>query len=465
MLNWEWAYDGWVLLAGVLAALSCALPGNYLVLRRMSLMGDAISHAVLPGLAVAFMVTQSRAPMPMFLGAVVVGVLTALLTQVITRHGKVEDGAAMGVVFSILFAVGLVLIQRVGNIDLDANCVLYGSLESIGLIGAVDGVPPQVINLGLALLLNVIFVAVLFKELKICAFDPELATTQGIHAGLIHYLLMIVVALTTVANFEAVGSILVIAMLIAPAAAAHLLTDRLGAMILLSAALAAGSALIGYPMAILLPRFAGLDSGVALNAAATIAVTAGGFYLLALVASPEYGLVARVGQRLAVSLQIVSEDILGLLYRWGELQPAGDRPMRRSELLTAIGNSPTVRTALWLLSRRGEVAPAGESALALSPAGHQRAVRLIRSHRLWETYLARHFNLPMDHLHAGAERVEHFISPALREELAQDLQGQALDPHGKPIPEAGNGADPGQSTPKAKAHRSAPQTPQSEPEA
>jgi manganese/zinc/iron transport system permease protein len=298
------------------------------------------------------------------------------------------------------------------------------------------------VNLGLALLLNALFVVVLYKELKICAFDPELATTQGINAHLIHYLLMIVVAVTTVANFEAVGSILVIAMLIAPAAAAHLLTDRLGVMILLSVLIAAGAALLGYPLAILAPRWLGYGSGVALNAAATMAVAAGAIYALALLFSPGHGLLTRLVHRASVALQIVSEDILGLLYRWEEMRPEGGRAMRRREVLSAISEGRlTTRAALWRLGRSGEITPrqeTGETVLALAPAGRERASRLVRSHRLWETYLSRHFALPMDHLHAGAERVEHFISPQMRAELARDLSDEATDPHGKPIPPPGD---------------------------
>ena len=124
MIEWDWSIDGWILAVGLLSTCSCALLGNYLVLRKLSLMGDAISHAVLPGLAIAFILSGSRATWPMFLGAVVVGLLTALLTQAITRYGKVEQGAAMGVVFSIFFAIGLVLIrQAADHVDLDPDCV------------------------------------------------------------------------------------------------------------------------------------------------------------------------------------------------------------------------------------------------------------------------------------------------------------------------------------------------------
>ena len=236
---------------GVLSACSCTLLGNYLVLRRMSLMGDAISHAVLPGLAIAFLISHSREPLPMFVGAVVVGALTALLTQAISRYGNVEEGAAMGVVFSILFAIGLILIrQAADHVDLDPSCVLMGNIESIGLDAMVERVPSAAVNLMIVMALNLLFVGLFYKELKICAFDPTLATTLGINSNVMHFALMIMVAITTVANFEIVGSILVIAMLIVPAATAYLLTDRLGVMILLGSLIAIAAAVLGHALAL-----------------------------------------------------------------------------------------------------------------------------------------------------------------------------------------------------------------------
>jgi len=439
MSDWNWSLDGWIVLAGMLSAVSCALPGNYLVLRRQSLMGDAISHAVLPGLVIAFLLSASRAPLPMFIGAVIVGVLTAVFTQFITARGKVEEGAAMGVVFAILFAIGLVLIRQFAeNVDLDPGCVLYGSLENIGLsVAGASELPDRVVNLILALALNVVFLSLFHKELKLSTFDAELATTLGISARLMHYLLMVVVAITTVANFEAVGSILVIAMLIAPAAAAHLLTDRLWLMIVLSAVIAIVSAAGGHVLAIVLPRWCGLGDRVALNSAATMAVVAGGCYALALLFSPSHGLVAKLAHRVAVAVQIVAEDILGLLYRWQERYPKGAQPMRRRDVLAAVGGRVLARGALWWLHRRGDIhllSEQGEPAVDLAPAGRQRAAQILRSHRLWEAYLDRHFALPADHLHAGAERVEHFITPEMRSALANDVSDRTTDPHGKPIP-------------------------------
>ena len=254
MLEW-YSIDSWIVVVGILAACSCALLGNFLVLRKMSMMGDAISHAVLPGLAIAFLVTGARSSLTMFIGAAIVGVLTAVFTQWISKFGNVDRGASMGIVFTTLFALGLLLIvQAADHVDLDPGCVLYGAIEltpldivrRLELFGFALDLPRAALVLGAVTILNLLFVILFFKELRISSFDPDLARTMGIHANLMHYLLMMLVAITTVAAFEAVGSIIVIAMLIVPAAAAHLLTDRLWLMIVISVVLAIFSAVFGH---------------------------------------------------------------------------------------------------------------------------------------------------------------------------------------------------------------------------
>lgn len=304
--------DTWIVIIGALCAMACALPGCFLVLRRMSMMGDAISHAVLPGLAAAFLLTASRASFTMFIGAAIVGVATAVFTQWITGLGRVERGAAMGIVFTTLFAVGLILIEQAKHqlVDLDPGCVLYGAIElapnhvawQFQLGGASIGVPVAVVVLGSVLLFNAVVVVLAFKELRISSFDPQLATTLGINATAMHYLLMIVTAITTVAAFEAVGSIIVIAMLIVPPAAAYLLTDRMPVMIVISLVLAGGSAFLGHVAAITLPQTIGFDSA---STSGMMAVTVGGFFVLAWLFSPRHGLIARRlnQRRLAQSIE------------------------------------------------------------------------------------------------------------------------------------------------------------------
>jgi len=291
--------DTWIVVTGALAATACALLGNFLVLRKMSMMGDAISHAVLPGLAIAFLVTGARASPTMFVGAAIVGVLTAVFTQWISRFGKVDEGASMGIVFTSLFAVGLLLIvQAADHVDLDPGCVLYGAIELTPLdvvwrpqvLGQMLEVPRAALVLGGVTLLNLGFVVAFFKELRISSFDPELATTMGIHSNLMHYLLMTLVAVTTVAAFEAVGSIIVIAMLIVPAATAHLLTDRLWLMVVLSALFAVASAVLGHLSALIVPGWFGFADT---STSGMMAVMAGVLFVAVMLGAPRYGVLVK----------------------------------------------------------------------------------------------------------------------------------------------------------------------------
>lgn len=291
-------FDTWIAVTGTLCAVAAALPGCFLVLRKMSMMGDAISHAVLPGLALAFFLTGTRASLPMFLGAAVIGVLTAVFTQWINRFANVDRGAAMGVVFTTLFAIGLVMIVRAADhVDLDPGCVLYGAIELTPLdtvtLGSLDLPRAALVNGGV-LLANVLIIALLYKELRLGAFDPTLAETLGFSSGFLHYLLMTMVAVTTVAAFESVGSIIVIAMLIVPAATAQLLTRRLLPMLLVAAAVAAASAWLGHLGAMTLPSWFGFRST---TTSGMMATAAGLLFTLAWIAAPRVGLVARWHQR------------------------------------------------------------------------------------------------------------------------------------------------------------------------
>ncbi|HOA73168.1 MAG TPA: metal ABC transporter permease [Phycisphaerae bacterium] len=428
--------DTWIVVAGVLCAMSCALLGNFLVLRKMSLMGDAISHAVLPGLAVAFLLTGSRSSIPMFVGAAVVGVLTAVFTEWVRGFGKVEEGASMGVVFTALFAIGLILIvQAADRVDLDPGCVLYGAIEMtpIDLVGVMGRfVPRAVVVLSIVFAINALFVLVFYKELKISSFDPGLATTVGINAKLMHYLLMTLVAITTVASFEAVGSILVVAMLVVPGATAYLLTDRLGTMLVLSLVIGAVSAVIGHVAAVIVPGWFGFSDT---STAGMMAATAGLLFALVMLVAPRHGIVSRLAHQAALRLRIAREDILGLLYRQEEV---GGRSATATidfhRLGIVTGTGPIMgRLALLDLRRRGDVV-ARDSGYHVTDKGRSHARDLVRSHRLWECYLHESLGVGVDHVHASADRVEHFTAPAMREEIVSSLNEPGRDPHGEEIP-------------------------------
>lgn len=282
------ATDWWTMAVCVAGSVACALVGCFLVLRRMSLLGDAISHAILPGLAAAFMLTGTRSAGAMLIGAMVVGVMTAVLSSWLGRISRVPEDSSMGVVFTTLFAIGVVMITMVASsVDLDPGCVLYGlaeftALDTVRVMGVET--PRALVWLGGMMVVNIALVTVFYKELKIVCFDPMLATTLGISAAAVHYGLMTLVAATVVASFEAVGSVLVVVMLVAPGATAHLLTDRLGRMLWLASFIAALTAVLGYVLAV---KFNTSVAGM-------IATTGLGVFVLAAVGSPRYGVVGRV---------------------------------------------------------------------------------------------------------------------------------------------------------------------------
>ena len=428
-----------VLLAGVLASVACSVVGCFLVLRRMALMGDAISHAVLPGIVLAFLMTQTMHGPPMFIGCAIIGVVTALLTEVIHRVGRVESNASMGVVFTVLFAIGVILIERYAGraVHLDADVVLYGAMETAiwptapdtwaGLLepGAWTGFPSQVITLALMAAFNIAFVTVLFKELRITAFDPGLAAAQGISPTVMHYALMTVVAMTTVAAFEAVGSILVVAMLIVPGLIGSLLADRLGPMLVVAAVSAAVIATGGYAV----------SAAASLNAAGTIGVMLGvGLVVVGLVA-PQHGWISRAWQRMTIGAAVAREDGLGLLYRLSE--SGGDAPVpteRFDALMKTIGLSRPARAiALRQLVQAGEVQRDGDG-LRLTERGRREAARLVRVHRLWENYLVEELDLRPDHVHRSAMQLEHVTDERMRRRLAEYAREPTTDPHGRSIP-------------------------------
>lgn len=437
ILAFEWvpALDGWIVAIGALAGAACAVPGVFLLLRRMSMMGDAIAHAVLPGIAIAFLVTGSRSSLPMFLGAAAVGVGTAVLTQWISGAGRVDRGAAMGVVFTSLFALGLVMIVRAADhVDLDPGCVLHGAIElaPLDLVPLAGfAVPRAALVAGAALLVNALAATLLFKELRLVAFDPALARTQGISPAAIHHLLMVLVAVTAVACFEAIGSILVIAMLVAPAATAHLLCDRLAPTVLVATAIGAIAAPIGHVGALLLADAAGI-SGV--STAGMIAVAAGGLFVAALLVAPRQGLVARLLHRLAVTRRILAEDLLGLLWRLEEARGRG-ASLETREVRAALDAGPlAVALARRDLRRAGRLEPAPRGAVRLAEPGRRAAAGLVRTHRLWEAWLHERLRLAPDHVHGTAHRVEHHTTESMRTRLERETRGAERDPHGRAVP-------------------------------
>lgn len=436
--SWMWELDGWIVAAGVLCGIASSLVGNFLVLRRMSMLGDAVSHAVLPGLAAAFLITGSRHNLPMFIGAAIVGVLTALLTQWIRNFGKVDEGASMGVVFTTLFALGLVMIvQAADTVDLDPGCVLYGAIEFTPLDTVLIAgweVPRVVVTLGAVTLINLFFVVLFYKELKLTSFDPALADTMGLRSAWVHYLLMTLVAVTAVASFESVGNILVVAMMVVPAAAASLLTDRLPWLIFISAVIGALSAILGHLAAIHVPAAFGYAST---STAGMMALVAGLLFSAVLVFSPKSGLLVTLLRRQRLSFSILGDDVLAYIYRVEEKQSDGSDAriyLTRDWLQKQLLSTPIAMSiVLFWFRLTGKLNWSGES-YSLSSTGQHAAASLVRSHRLWEQYLVDQAGVASDRIHGQAEQLEHFTNRRVRDELERETEFPSSDPHGSPIP-------------------------------
>ncbi|HRG27082.1 MAG TPA: metal ABC transporter permease [Chitinophagales bacterium] len=240
----------WIILTGSLVAITSGLLGCFLILRKMTMVGDAISHAVLPGIAIAFLISGSRSSVPMLIGAAAFGMLCTVLIELFHKKAKLQEDASIGISFTWLFALGVILITYFADkVDLDQDCVLYGDITFINF-ETWNGIPTAVWLLGALFILIIGFITIGYKGLYLTTFDPDYAITLGISVTLWHYLLMGAVSLTTVLSFESVGAILVVAFLIVPGASAYLLTTKLKTMLLVAAIFGIVSSTGGYYMAL-----------------------------------------------------------------------------------------------------------------------------------------------------------------------------------------------------------------------
>lgn len=451
LLTWT-SLDTWIVVTAALTAMSCAVPGCFLVLRRQSLMGDALSHAVLPGIVLAYLAwnygrhagwlataDDGTRQLVLFFGAAVTGVLCALLTEAVRDIGRVEAGAALGVVFTSLFALGLLLVRLFADqAHVDPGCVLYGNLEMVVAVPfGTTGIPLAAATAGAVCLINLLLTAVFFKELQLSSFDPALATSLGIPARLMNYGLMAVTSATVVTAFETVGSVLVLSMLVVPAATALLLTDRLRTVLGLSLVAAAAAALLGHSLARLLPWFEsavlGMPHAPDASTSGLMAVAGGLLFVLAWVFGPRYGVLRTRRDRLRLRQRIIREDLLGRLYRQEEPRPTAIGLTIPEFASDTQHSTAAIRVALDHLIREGLITARGED-YRLTDSGRHAAVEVVRSHRLWESYLSQEIQVGPQHVHASAEEVEHLLDDRLKAELAAELAHPVEDPHGKAIP-------------------------------
>jgi len=419
------ALHGWSMATAAAVSAACALVGSFLVVRRMSLMGDAIAHAVLPGIAVAVLAGGRLGGPVVLAGAVAAALVTVWLTRALHATVGLAEDAGAGVVFTSLFAAGVVIVTLFASrIDLDPQCVLFGILE----LAAFDLVPLGPLLVPRAFLTAIVVLAVVATTLLatwrlqvFTAFDPAAARAAGVPVAAVTTLLLATTAVATVAAFEAVGAVLVVAMLVVPAATAELLVRRMPHVAAVATALAVAAACLGWAAAWWLNT----------TAAGMMVVVLGAFYGVAVLVAPGDGLAARAVARSSLAWRVAREDWLARIWRARE-ESGGAGEVERPRP-TSLLERAAARWLEWV-----GVVESNGAKIRLSAAGVREAETVVRSHRLWETWLGRHAEVPLDHLHPPAEWVEHHLGAAMRERIEAEMAAGEADPHGREIPpEAG----------------------------
>ena len=395
--------------------------GGFTLLRRQSLLGDALAHAALPGVCIAFLIGGSKQPLPLLAGALCAGLLGALYVVLVVRGSRVKEDSAIGIVLSVFYAVGIVLLTRIQKLPAGNQSGLDKYL--FGQAAAL--VQEDLVVMGGVGAVLVAAVLLLWKELKLLTFDRAFGQSLGLPMRGLEVVLTCLLVVVVVVGLQTVGVVLMVATLITPAAAARQWTDRLGPMILLSAAI---GGLSGAAGALLSASFERLPTGP------TIVLVSSSVLLVSLLFAPGRGILWSMWRERAFAARIRRENLLKDLYLLGERRGGWSAHVPFPILLGVRGDrAGRTRRDVRRLVRLGMLERSGDG-LRLAPEGQLAAERLVRKHRLWEVYLTRRLDLPVDHVHRDAEAMEHALSDAAVNEFEERLDFPAVDPHGRPIP-------------------------------
>lgn len=400
------------LIASVLVGGLCGLLGCFLVLRNMSLIGDALSHAILPGIVVAF-VLFGYSTMAFFGGSVIAGVVSAFLITWLQRNVRIKNDAAIGIIFSFMFSLGVIGISWLSHhegVHLDLKDFLFGNILAVE--------QSDVILTLIMVVLVIAMILIFYRSLFVTSFQADLANTLGIDANFIHYLTMFLLSLSVVASLRSVGVILVVSMLITPASAALLISDRLPKVLATSVILGMISAMTGLLLSISFDFPPG----------PSMAVVTTMIYIIIMLFAPQRGLFSKWQTRKNHEMREVIEDILKLMSKQSatilSIKDIADK---------SIHSERTLLRYLYKMQKLGLV-KIENNKVQLSEDGKLRAYQLIRAHRLWEVYLVEQLGLDKDQIHEEAEKFEHQLSEEEISEMDASLGFPEKDPHGSPIP-------------------------------
>ena len=413
----------YALMGSILLGISCGLLGSFIVVRKMALFGDTLSHAVLPGVALGFMWNMSKDPLAIFIGATLAGLIGGALVTLIVQTTRLKEDTALGLVLASFFAVGICLLTRIQKISTGNK----GGLDDF-LFGQAAAMGKNDITLMLGVtLLVIVAISFFYKELLVVSFDKIFADSVGLPVAVIHYALMMLLAFSVVIALQAVGVVLVSAMLITPAAAAYLLTDRMHVMLLLASIFGVAAGATGAFLSFL---------GNNLPTGPLMVVGASLVFVLAFLFGPRHGVISRWWRQSSRSAQVQRENTLKALYHVlearsfaGEGVSLRELAERRRETIEDVrGQAQQLKKHdLATLHEDGET-------VHLTPDGWQRACEIVRNHRLWELYLTNEARIAPDHVHDDAEIIEHVLGEETVRQLERTLNHAKEDPHGRQIP-------------------------------
>lgn len=404
------------LLAGTLVSIVCSVVGCFIILRRMSFLADALAHSMLAGVVAGYLLmkvafgAEAHGP-AMLLGAMLAGFVTVATIGLVTRFSRIKEDTAIGIMYTGIFALGGVLASLFSNyVHIDLMHFLTGQVLAVrnADLWTMAGVAAGVVAV----------VILFFRQLQLVSFDRVMAASIGIPVLAVDYLLTACTSLVVVSGVNIVGIVLVVGLLITPAATAYLLFDRLPRMLIASAVFGVSSFLVGYFASTLINAAPG----------SAIVVTCTLQFLIVLAIAPRYGLIADWIRKRRTAPQTVVEDVLGAI-----LRSSGSRAPMAAVLKHVPGGSDKIRRAIASLHRQGLIQQQGDLVL-LTAAGEREARRLLRAHRLWEAYL-QHVGAPDDQLHVQAHRLEHLHDEETVDYLDDKLGHPLHDPHGAEIPE------------------------------
>ena len=422
-MGWLSSTFATVILGTTLLGLVSGVIGSFALLRRQSLLGDALAHAALPGVCIAYLITGTKHPASMLIGAGVAGLVGALFILLVVRGSRIKEDSALGIVLSVFFGVGVVLLTVIQKLPTGNQAgldhFLFGQAATL--------LRRDVLVFSIVAVVVLALVLLFYKELKLLAFDRNFGAILGFPMRALEIMLTLLLVVVVVVGLQTVGVILMIAALITPAAAARQWTDRLGVMLAVSATIGALSSAGGVMLSATIDR---LPTGP------TIVLLSGAALVCSIVLAPNRGLLWALVRSRRTALRIRRENLLKDLYRWGERQ--GDFSLKVS-LPTLMGmrgqpGGQIARTRRSLV--RGDlVSQSGESVI-LTERGRDAAAAIVRRHRLWEVYLHRRLELPADHVHRDAEAMEHVLTDEMVADFERLLGFPKVDPHGQEIPPA-----------------------------